>query len=180
MPRKTPPKHAQWKYKGRSVGYSVDGTYYIARTLAGRRVRISTGCVTLTAANVEYDKFEVNPAAYVSPLGRRAFAGRKPRGSSSDPVRAAQLRDNHFARRYAITPADYARMLAEQDGGCAICGALPAGVKGGVYDVDHDHRTGKIRGLLCGPCNRGLGAFGDDVPTLRRAAEYLEARVTQS
>jgi hypothetical protein len=139
-------------------------------------VRISTGCVTLTAANAEYERFEANPATYISPLGRRAFAGRKARGNAADPVRAAQLRDNHFARQYKIAPADYARMLLEQGGGCAICGALPAGVKGGVYDVDHDHATGKIRGLLCGPCNRGLGAFGDAPAVLRKAADYLEAR----
>jgi hypothetical protein len=64
-----------------------------------------------------------------------------------------------MVRRKLVTQETYDRILAAQDGGCAICGALPA-----VRDlaVDHDHKTGAVRGLLCMSCNTGLGHFHDD------------------
>ena len=59
--------------------------------------------------------------------------------------------------------------------GCAICGDLPAGssYQNGLV-LDHDHDTGKIRGALCGRCNKGLGLLGDNLASLRLAVEYLE------
>lgn len=65
-----------------------------------------------------------------------------------------------------------------QCGACALCGKVPGedperGRNQKCLHVDHDHKTGKIRGLLCSSCNRGLGYFGDDPVVLRRAAEYL-------
>lgn len=83
--------------------------------------------------------------------------------------------ESRLARRYGITPADYDRMLAEQDGACAICGTTDpsADTRSTRLSVDHDHETGEVRGLLCGPCNRGLGYFGDNPDRLRRAADYL-------
>lgn len=78
-------------------------------------------------------------------------------------------------RRYGITRADYDRLMANQEGRCAICGRVPEGDS--AYPrlcVDHEHGTGVIRGLLCDPCNRGLGDFGDNAEWLRRAAAYLE------
>ncbi len=59
-------------------------------------------------------------------------------------------------------------MLAAQHGVCAICQTAPA------IHVDHDHRTGQIRGLLCFRCNAALGQLADDPLVLRRAARYLE------
>lgn len=88
-------------------------------------------------------------------------------------------------KKYGITQADYEVMLAEQGGGCAICGSTDAqnhtvfakhGTKSSLH-VDHDHVTGKVRGVLCGPCNLGLGRFGDDPDRLRRAAAYLDGRL---
>ena len=60
-------------------------------------------------------------------------------------------------RLYKITPADYNKMLNEQGGKCAICGAIPPFGKYKRLVVDHDHETGKVRGLLCPRCNAGLG-----------------------
>lgn len=78
-------------------------------------------------------------------------------------------RDGRLRSTYGIDLATYNRMLAEQDGRCAICGGDAQ-----LY-VDHCHRTGVVRGLLCAACNFGLGKFRDDPDALRRAAAYIEA-----
>lgn len=67
--------------------------------------------------------------------------------------------------------ADYELMLRDQNGCCAICKTKPP--KGKRLDIDHDHSTGEVRGLLCGLCNRGLGLFKDNPNTLRSAADYV-------
>jgi hypothetical protein len=64
-------------------------------------------------------------------------------------------------------------MLAAQGGGCAICGRAPS-TKISLH-IDHDHETGRIRGLLCFVCNNGLGQFQEDPAVLRKAAAYVEA-----
>lgn len=88
------------------------------------------------------------------------------------------LRGN--ARRYVlrstfgITPEQYDEMAEMQRGVCAICGKTEE-CKNRRLAVDHDHVTGKNRGLLCFKCNRALGGFGDDIDRLKKAIEYLEA-----
>lgn len=72
--------------------------------------------------------------------------------------------------KYGLTQADYDRMVAQQDHGCAICHQT---VEGNLH-VDHCHTSGKVRGLLCGACNTSIGSFRDNPATLRRAADYLE------
>lgn len=73
-------------------------------------------------------------------------------------------------KRYGMTTDDYARMLDAQGGGCAICANPPRDRR---LAIDHCHTTGKVRGLLCGPCNVSLGQFGDSPRTLLEAAKYL-------
>lgn len=73
-----------------------------------------------------------------------------------------------------MTLADYDAMLLSQDGKCAICGTETSAGKG-RFSVDHDHGTGKIRGLLCNNCNAGIGLLKDDPRVLRYAANYLES-----
>ena len=80
-------------------------------------------------------------------------------------------RAGHLRRRYGITLEDYDRMLETQGGGCAICGRPPR--TDISLHVDHDHETGRIRGLLCFPCNNTLGDFKDDPKRLYAAADYL-------
>lgn len=64
----------------------------------------------------------------------------------------------------------YNTLYSEQGGRCAICGKAQAK----SLDMDHDHKSGKVRGLLCNNCNRGLGLFKDSPEVLRNAAKYLE------
>ena len=78
--------------------------------------------------------------------------------------------------KYNITPDDYFKMYDEQKGVCKIC-STPEPCTSGTksrFSVDHNHETGKVRGLLCNLCNRGLGFFYDNANLLRKAAKYLE------
>ncbi len=86
------------------------------------------------------------------------------------PERVAESnRASHLMAYYGITNADYAARLAEQGGVCAICGRPERQIhpRSGVVQslsVDHDHKTGEVRGLLCSRCNRLVGraeAVGD-------------------
>ena len=76
--------------------------------------------------------------------------------------------------KFKITFAEHRGMLEDQNFSCAICGwkCLP---KHRSLNVDHNHKTGQVRGLLCWPCNVGLGKFKDNPQSLRSAADYLEA-----
>lgn len=82
-----------------------------------------------------------------------------------------QVRDQKLRRTFGITLIEYREMELAQGGGCAICGG-----QNGKKDlnVDHNHETGAIRGLLCWPCNSGLGKFGDSIERLGTALRYLE------
>ncbi len=76
--------------------------------------------------------------------------------------------------KWGLTVETYEELLESQGGRCAICGSADNGdARNDVFNVDHCHETGAIRGLLCSPCNRGLGQFGDSVDRLERAIVYL-------
>ena len=74
--------------------------------------------------------------------------------------------------RYDLTLDQYNQLLYEQGFACKICG-ITAKDYGKTFAVDHDHTTGKVRGLLCSNCNTGLGLLNDDVETLAKAIIYL-------
>ena len=73
-------------------------------------------------------------------------------------------------RHYGITLEQYEQMLAEQDGACAICKRLPTKR---TLAVDHNHDTGRVRGLLCAQCNLGIGGLQDSLTLVLEAAQYL-------
>jgi hypothetical protein len=95
------------------------------------------------------------------------------RGRASKQARHGGSRNYHLKQPYGITAADYDRMLAEQGGLCALCRERPA------EHVDHDHVTGRVRGLLCFCCNQGLGNFRDRADVLRLAVGYLQQTTWQ-
>lgn len=74
-----------------------------------------------------------------------------------------------------ITEAEYNAMLEAQEHCCAICRTDKPWTRSGAWAVDHDHVTGKVRGLLCHSCNLGLGKFNDDAEILLAAAEYVQS-----
>ena len=78
--------------------------------------------------------------------------------------------------KHGITINDYYEMLEEQNGVCAGCGADEPGYNQKFFCVDHNHVDGRIRGLLCGPCNLALGKLKDNPTTIRTLADYVEAK----
>jgi len=87
---------------------------------------------------------------------------------SENPEVFRERRRRSFRKtKYGIEQAEYDRLMQEQDGACAICASETNLV------IDHCHETGKVRGLLCNSCNKGLGFFGDNDLLLRAAGGYL-------
>lgn len=81
----------------------------------------------------------------------------------------------YILRTYNLTKDDYNSMLKSQNYGCYICGAKESKTR--LYKhlcIDHNHSTGKVRGLLCSRCNNGIGFFEEDINVLEKAILYLK------
>lgn len=80
--------------------------------------------------------------------------------------------ERNYVKKYGITREEKLELLASQNGACALCGTTaPKTFR--PWHLDHDHNTGKVRGVLCHHCNVGLGGFRDDPEIAERAAAYL-------
>jgi len=111
----------------------------------------------------------------------RAKANKKWRAAHPEQMRAIK-RANYHAHpernrvnrllKAGLSPAQYDAMLVTQEGHCGACPATTPGGKG-AWHVDHDHKTGKIRGLLCHHCNTALGLVKDNPATLFALIHYL-------
>lgn len=100
----------------------------------------------------------------------------QPRGASRPLPRCTDCRSRYQHERkvlrYGIDPDRYDSLLAQQGGACAICGTHPRQKR---LAVDHNHKTGEVRGLLCGACNHGvLGKSRESTRILQAAIDYLE------
>jgi hypothetical protein len=109
--------------------------------------------------------------------GRYAFdckecRSNRERAKNATPEARQKLRSYNIRRKYGMTVEDFDAMLAAQGGGCAICGVAenPDALS---LAIDHCHDTGRIRGILCGPCNKAIGLLRDDPRLLRKAVTYL-------
>lgn len=89
---------------------------------------------------------------------------------AQSPAQLLKLRIKKLSK-YGLTEADYDEMFSAQLGVCAICRKHP--LRGGLV-VDHNHSTTKVRALLCGHCNTGLGMFKENPALLIAAVEYLK------
>lgn len=83
-------------------------------------------------------------------------------------------RNWELKRLFGITLEDYNKMLLEQNEVCAICNQKEMNKKYRTLSVDHCHKTGKVRGLLCSNCNLGIGNMKDNINNLKNAINYLE------
>lgn len=113
-----------------------------------------------------YRKFKAELLEKRRPVRRKYYEEHKVKWKYS----AADVR----RRLYGIDEEAFNKMLENQDNKCAICGSNNMDEKRGLC-VDHDHKTGIVRGLLCDRCNRGLGNFKDDIPLLQKVITYLNS-----
>jgi hypothetical protein len=91
----------------------------------------------------------------------------------NNPEKAESVRRNTYLKRtYGITLSDYQALLEAQGSACAICGGQDP--HGRSLAVDHCHDTGRVRGLLCDPCNRCVGLLGDRSDVAKAMSRYLE------
>jgi len=86
----------------------------------------------------------------------------------------AHARRKRYVEKYGVSVGEVADLRSKQNDKCAICKTSPGA--GGLH-VDHDHATGRFRGLLCMPCNVGLGFFKDSTKNLSNAILYLESHL---
>lgn len=82
-------------------------------------------------------------------------------------LRKARYRRYHLKKTFGLTVAAFDAIVAGQGGHCALCPSKNR------LCVDHDHKTGRIRGVLCTVCNRAIAALGDSEEGLRRALAYF-------
>ena len=96
----------------------------------------------------------------------------------SDPCKDYAVLNNFLKRNYNITAKIYEETYIEQNGLCAICKTEGFTMKKGKDYLklvcDHDHKTGKFRGLLCHNCNRALGLLHDSLVDIKEAYNYIE------
>lgn len=92
--------------------------------------------------------------------------------NKAQQLRLSQL-DDYYRRTYGITLSDYDAMLSKQGGGCAICGIDKSGRDDGRFVVDHCHKSGMVRALLCCACNALVGFLETRKDILSTAMEYI-------
>lgn len=98
--------------------------------------------------------------------------------AESNGKTASRGHRKYWLKMYGLTPETYDALLEQQGGVCAICQMPERYIDARTGNprrlaVDHDHQTNKVRGLLCGRCNRSIGQFADDHERLARASDYL-------
>lgn len=99
---------------------------------------------------------------------------------ASDKTPQEYRRQWHLYNKYGLTAAEFDAWWIAFKGRCGICGCvmkMPTNTRGQALDVvavDHDHSNGKVRGLLCNACNKGLGMFKDKIENLNKAIKWLE------
>lgn len=109
----------------------------------------------------------------MTPERRAAVAKATKDRRAREPEReAAWYRKHNLKRWYGLTPEDVQTMIEFQAGLCAIC--IEPMVPGRGTCVDHDHTTRAIRGMLCAPCNRGLGQLQENALIVHGAESYLK------
>lgn len=137
------------------------------RMSTDRYGRPRTGCIA--CQQYHHQRYKSDPVK----RARQAANMRRWTAANLDRVVLKERRRN--MRQYGITLEQYDEMLVAQNGVCAIC--REECKSGRRLSVDHCHETGKVRGLLCGNCNQGIGRFGHSPERLSAALAFLNRTV---
>lgn len=102
---------------------------------------------------------------------------REKRWRKANPVKfAAHQRRYQLKTKYKLSPEQYDKLLAGQNGHCALCDKVDYGWgRGKGLVLDHCHKTGRVRGFVCHKCNVGLSRFEDSIDLLQKAIDYLNS-----
>jgi len=118
-------------------------------------------------------KNKANKSGYASQC-KVCFKLSQTKFKESNPQRHREIDfKSRLKRRYGISLNTHEEILSSQEYKCAICKVSKCS-SGLQFSVDHCHETGKVRGLLCCLCNKGLGSFKDNTAFLKEAIQYLE------
>ncbi len=164
---------------GEEKGASAFFSHHDARD---GRDYLSAACRPCTAARLKEwraanrDRHNANQSTYHA--ANRDKRNARKREIFTDPAVKARVRGLRREATYGVTVEQYNEMLERQNGVCAICRSPETMTYKGTIrflGVDHDHVTGRVRGLLCVKCNAALGMFGEDPVTIVGALDYLTA-----
>lgn len=160
-------------------GWASDETF--PQTAAAQRAYrshidavVAVALIRCRRCGVEKSRAEMRPDyRYVC---RKCFSKMGNEWQRRHPMQTARHRRNHhLLKKYGITLAEAEALLASQGGVCAICQKPITDTRDYGPHVDHDHETGRVRGILCLGCNTGLGGFRDDPKRMLAAIAYLGA-----
>ena len=135
-------------------GRNVDGSDVASRTCR------KCGAVLRSANN----------ARWMGRLCGDCYRASRRLGNRSPNRMASTRRVLWRSKGIEMTHERYEELRTVQGGACALCGKKEGN---GRLQVDHDHKSGRVRGLLCPSCNRALGAFGESQALIQRAIDYL-------
>jgi hypothetical protein len=139
----------------------------------GDRPKVEKKLIKIGEAPIGPDNFKWVAPKYdfTTKSGRKSYLKER---YATDPL---TYRKEELKRKFGMTLDDYQEKLKEQNGVCAICSKPETAIRMGKLlplAVDHCHRTGETRGLLCTVCNIGIGSLQDDPEVLRTAANYID------
>ena len=172
-------------------GHRFQGDNLVIKIKAGRRTRECRECNRLLARRRyrrDRDAGIPIPDGHTPETRRRLL--KVYRGRHRDKVNAHKrewrkqnphrMLAERLKRNHRMSLAEYKQLLAAQGSKCLICEHVAGDWGRDILVVDHCHVTGKIRGLLCHPCNTALGFFKDSPERMRRAADYVEQSLGRS
>jgi hypothetical protein len=146
----------------------TEGTYFKGNTDTHKRCPI---CGILKERS-EYWKWQSRKDG-ITAYCKDCFNKKNKKWMKENPDKLPTLQEQRASsrkRNFGISEEDYAQMLVDQNNSCAIC-YISIGWEAAV---DHCHTTNVVRGLLCRKCNLGIGAFKDNIDTIRKAIQYVK------
>ena len=117
--------------------------------------------------NSKLGLFRPRCKACTAEVSRATYKAGQRTGKTAEQNRQATL------RQYGLSPEGFQALLKSQGGKCAICRSENPSARHGKFCIDHCHKTGRIRGLLCHPCNVALGRLGDNPEAIKRVLDYV-------